>query len=101
MLVASLGTFRRDFILATPFLMQFWLYATPVIYPLSSVPDRWRTLYMLNPMVGVIEGFRNVLLHAGPPPMEALRWSAVITVVLLAVVWPIFRWLSQYFADVI
>jgi lipopolysaccharide transport system permease protein len=99
MLVASLGTFRRDFVFATPFLMQFWLYATPVIYPLSSVPDRWRTLYMLNPMVGVIEGFRNVLLRATPPPLEALSWSAVTTVVILAIVWPVFRWLSQYFAD--
>lgn len=100
MLIASLGTFKRDFVFATPFLMQFWLYATPVIYPLSSVPDRWRTLYMLNPMVGLIEGFRNVLLLASPPPMEALGWSAVTTVLILAIVWPIFQWLSQYFADV-
>jgi lipopolysaccharide transport system permease protein len=99
MLIASLGTFRRDFVFATPFLMQFWLYATPVIYPLSSVPDRWRTLYMLNPMAGVIEGFRNVLLRATPPPLEALSWSAVTTAVILAIVWPVFRWLSQYFAD--
>jgi lipopolysaccharide transport system permease protein len=101
MLIASLGTFKRDFIFATPFLMQFWLYATPVIYPLSSVPDRWRTLYMLNPMVGMIEGFRNVLLRATPPPTEALGWSAGTTIVILAIVWPLFRWLSQYFADVI
>ncbi len=101
MLIASLGTFKRDFIFATPFLMQFWLYATPVIYPLSSVPDRWRTLYMLNPTVGVIEGFRNVLLRASSPPLEALSWSAVMTAVILAIVWPLFRWLSQYFADVI
>ncbi len=101
MLVASLGTFKRDFIFATPFLMQFWLYATPIIYPLSSVPERWRTLYMLNPMVGVIEGFRNVLLQATPPPMEPLSWSAMTTVVILAIAWPVFRWLSQYFADVV
>lgn len=100
MLIASLGTFKRDFIFATPFLMQFWLYATPVIYPLSSVPDRWRTLYLLNPMVGVIEGFRNVLLQATSPPLEALGWSAVTTIALLAVAWPLFRWLSQYFADI-
>jgi lipopolysaccharide transport system permease protein len=101
MLVASLGTFKRDFIFATPFLMQFWLYATPVIYPLSSVPERWRTLYMLNPMVGVIEGFRNVLLRASPPSLEALGWSVAVTAVILAVTWPLFRWLSQYFADVL
>lgn len=101
MFIASLGTFKRDFIFATPFLMQFWLYATPVIYPLSSVPDRWRTLYMLNPMVGVIEGFRNVLIRASAPSLEALGWSVLITSVVLAVTWPIFRWMSQYFADVL
>jgi len=101
MFIASLGTFKRDFIFATPFLMQFWLYATPVIYPLSSVPEQWRTLYMLNPMVGVIEGFRNVLIRASAPPLEALGWSALMTGVVLVITWPIFRWLSQYFADVL
>ena len=101
MLVAGLGTFKRDFIFATPFLMQFWLYASPVIYPLSSVPERWRGLYMLNPMVGVIEGFRNVLLRATSPPLEELGWSAAMTAMILAIAWPLFRWLSQYFADVV
>ena len=99
--IASLGTFKRDFIFATPFLMQFWLYATPIIYPLSSVPERWRRLYLLNPMVGIIEGFRNVLVKASPPPLDALAWSALVTAVILALVWPLFRWLSQYFADVL
>jgi lipopolysaccharide transport system permease protein len=101
MLIAGLGTFQHDFIFATPFLMQFWLYATPVIYPLSSVPERWRGLYMLNPMVGVIEGFRNVLLRATPPSLEALGWSVLTTAAILAITWPSFRWVSQYVADVI
>ena len=101
MFIAGLGTFKRDFIFATPFLMQFWLYATPVIYPLSSVPEKWRTLYMLNPMVGLIEGFRNVLIKASPPSLEALGWSVMVTAVVLIVSWLIFRWLSQYFADVV
>jgi lipopolysaccharide transport system permease protein len=99
--VAALGTFRRDVILATPFLMQFWLYATPIIYPLSSVPERWRTLYMLNPTVGLIESFRNVLVKGMAPPAEALVWSALMTALALAVAWPLFRSLSQYFADVL
>jgi lipopolysaccharide transport system permease protein len=101
MLIASLGTFKRDFIFATPFLMQFWLFITPVIYPLSSVPDRWRGLYMLNPMVGLIEGFRNVLLRATPPSLEVLSRSAVVIALILVVAWPLFRWVSQYFADVV
>jgi lipopolysaccharide transport system permease protein len=100
-LIAGLGTFRKDFIFATPFLTQAWLFVTPVIYPLSTVPEQWRTLYMLNPMVGVVEGFRMVLLKASAPPMEPLLWGALTTAVLLAVAWPVFRWLSGYFADVL
>lgn len=99
--IAALGTFKRDFIIVAPFLMQFWMYATPIIYPLSSVPERLRTLYMLNPMVGVIEGFRNVLAKGIPPSPEALGWGALMTVLVLAVSWPIFRYMSQYFADVL
>jgi lipopolysaccharide transport system permease protein len=100
-MLAGLGTFRKDFIFATPFLTQAWLFATPVIYPLSSVPEAARSLYMLNPMVGVIEGFRNVLLKATAPPADALGWSIVMTAVMLAISWPIFRRLSAYFADVL
>jgi len=101
MLLAGLGTFRKDFIFAVPFLVQTWLFVTPVIYPISSVPDRWYSLYLLNPMVGVIEGFRTVLLKATAPPMEPLLASVAVTTVLLAVSWPAFRRLSAYFADVL
>jgi lipopolysaccharide transport system permease protein len=80
--------------------MQFWLYATPVIYPLSSVPESWRGLYVLNPTVGIIEGFRAVLLRAEAPPLGPLAWSALMTLAVLALTWPLFRWLSRYFADV-
>ncbi len=100
-LLAGLGTFRKDFIFATPFLTQAWLFVTPVIYPLSSVPEKWQSLYMLNPMVGVIEGFRNVLLKASAPPWEPMVSAVVVTTVLLAVSWPLFRKLSAYFADVL
>jgi lipopolysaccharide transport system permease protein len=100
-LIAGLGTFRKDFIFATPFLTQAWLFATPVIYPLNTVPENWRFYYTLNPMVGVIEGFRNVLLKSTAPPTEALGISIVITGVLLAIAWPVFRRLSGYFADVL
>jgi len=58
-------------------------------------------LYMLNPTVGLIEGYRNVLLRAAAPSMEPLGWSVVMTLVFLVLVWPFFRWISQYFADVV
>jgi lipopolysaccharide transport system permease protein len=101
LLIAGLGTFRKDFIFATPFLTQAWLFITPVIYPLSAVPESMRVYYMLNPMVGVIEGFRNVLLKGIPPPMDALGISALAAAALLAISWPVFRRLSAYFADVL
>jgi ABC-type polysaccharide/polyol phosphate export permease len=99
MFIASVGTFRRDIIFATPFLMQFLLYATPVMYSLQSVPERYRLLYSLNPAVGIIDGFRNVLIHGRPPQAEPLIFSAVVTIALLSLSWPIFRKVSQYFSD--
>ncbi|MDQ7782420.1 MAG: ABC transporter permease [Desulfomonilaceae bacterium] len=100
-LLAGLGTFRRDFTFATPFLTQAWLFVTPVIYPLSTVPEKWRYVYMLNPMVGIVEGFRNVLIKGAGPPWEPLVMSVAITGLLLAVCRPLFRRLSEYFADVL
>jgi lipopolysaccharide transport system permease protein len=100
-LLAGLGTFRKDFIFATPFLTQAWLFITPVIYPLSSVPEEWRSIYMLNPMVGVIEGFRAVLIKGQSPELQPLVFSALMMIVILSVSWPLFRKLSDYFADVL
>jgi lipopolysaccharide transport system permease protein len=101
MLIASIGCFRRDIIIATPFIVQIWLFATPVIYPTSSVPEKWSWLYKVNPMVGIIEGFRNVLVKGQSPNLEFLAYSVIITLILLAFAWPVFKWLSQYFADVL
>jgi lipopolysaccharide transport system permease protein len=101
MFLASLGTFRRDLVMAAPFLMQFWLFTSPIMYPLSQVPEKWHSLYLMNPVVGIIEGFRSVLLKASAPPLEPLLWSVVVTLVALGLTWPFFRWMSQYFADVL
>ena len=99
MFIASIGCFKRDIIIATPFIVQIWLFATPVIYPTSSVPQKWVWLYKINPMVGIIEGFRNVLVKGQSPNLELLFYSLVITLFVLIFSWPLFRWLSQYFAD--
>lgn len=101
MFLAAFGTFKRDLVMVAPFLMQFWLFASPIIYPLDDVPEKWRALYMLNPVVGLIEGYRSVLLRAAAPPLEPLAWSLLVTLAILAVTWPLFRWISQYFADVV
>ena len=100
-LLAGLGTFRKDFIFATPFLTQAWLFITPVIYPLSSVPEKWRSIYMLNPMVGVIEGFRSVLIKGQSPEIKPLVLAMVMVILIMSISWPLFRKLSDYFADVL
>lgn len=99
--MASLGTYKRDIIFAIPFLMQFWLLATPIMYPLSEVPERWQFLYSLNPMVGVIEGFRVVIIKATTPDLSLLWVSFLGIGVVWLVAWPLFRYMSQYFADVL
>ena len=60
--LSALASRYRDVRYVVPFLVQFWLFATPVAYPSSLVPEQWRVLYCLNPMVGVVEGFRWALL---------------------------------------
>jgi len=89
----------RDIGVAVPLLLQLWLFATPVIYPLSAVPARWRSFYVLNPMVGVIESFRQVVLKGEPPNMRLLMFSAVVSVILLFVSYLYFKRVEATMAD--
>jgi lipopolysaccharide transport system permease protein len=91
----------RDVGVAVPLLLQLWLFATPVIYPLAAVPARLRPLYMLNPMVGIIENFREVILRGGAPDLRSLITSALISVVLLVVSYLYFKRVEATMADVI
>jgi lipopolysaccharide transport system permease protein len=91
----------RDVGHALPFLIQVWLYASPVAYPESLVPQRWRALYDLNPMVGVISGFRWALLGGGHPDLQAMGLSVAVISILLAGGLVFFRNMERSFADVI
>lgn len=91
----------RDVVHALPFLIQIWLYASPVAYPLSIVPERWRLIYSLNPMVGVIEGFRWALLGDTRPDVTAMIASGVFILAALAGGLIYFRKMERSFADVI
>jgi len=84
-----------------PFLAQFWMYASPVIYPASLVPEQWRLLYALNPMVGVIEGFRWALLGSKSPDFTLMAVSAAAVLVMLVVGVVVFRQMERTFADVV
>ena len=81
--LSALNAIYRDVRYVIPFLVQFWLFASPVAYPSSLVPERWRWLYGLNPMAGVIEGFRWALTGHGQPPDILLGVSTAMVLVLL------------------
>lgn len=81
--LSALNAIYRDVRYVIPFLVQFWLFASPVAYPSSLVPERWRWLYGLNPMAGVIEGFRWALTGHGQPPNMMLAASAGVVLLLV------------------
>lgn len=97
--LSALNVQFRDVRYTLPFLTQLWLFATPIAYPAAIVPERWRTLYGLNPMVGVVEGFRWSLLGVGDPPGPMLAVSAVAGVALLASGAFYFRRMEKAFSD--
>lgn len=98
--LAALNIQYRDIRHAVPFLVQVWMYASPIVYPLSLVPERYRALYALNPMVGVIEGFRSVLLGTGVVEWPAIMVSLVAGSLLLVSGVYYFRRAERVFADV-
>jgi lipopolysaccharide transport system permease protein len=96
---SALGTFRRDIVFVIPFALQFLMLATPIIYPLSKVPQQFQALVSLNPMVGVVEGFRSVVLHGATPDLGLLAVSLTVTALVWLISWPFFRFTSGYYAD--
>lgn len=101
LILSALNVQFRDIRHAIPFLIQFWLFATPIAYPSSLISPPWRTLYGLNPMVGVVEGFRWALLGTDSLTSPMLLVSVLTAVVLLIFGALYFRRMERQFADVI
>lgn len=100
--LSAINVRYRDVRYAVPFLIQVWLFASPVAYASAVIPEQWRGIYELNPMAGVIEGFRWALLGEGaPPPIEAIVVSTTMTIVVLVAGLAYFRRMERTFADVI
>jgi lipopolysaccharide transport system permease protein len=99
--LSALNVQYRDVRYTIGFLTQFWLFATPVAYPSSIVPEQWRWLYGLNPMAGVVEGFRWALLGKADPPGALLAVSVAAVIVLLVGGLHYFRRMEQTFADIV
>jgi len=99
-LTAAWNVKYRDVSIMLPVIVQVWLFVTPIVYPLDIVPARWRSIYSLNPLVGLIEGFRAVLLNRALD-LNALLLSMVITSALVIYALFVFRRMERDFADVV
>lgn len=99
--LSALNVQFRDVRYTVPFLTQFWLFATPIAYPSSLLPDPWRTLYGINPMVGVVEGFRWALLGTDTAPGPIIIVSSCAAMLALITGAFYFRRMERTFADVV
>jgi len=99
--LSALNVEYRDVRYVVPFITQFWLLATPIAYPSSLLHEPWRTIYALNPMVGVVEGFRWALLRSSAAPGPMILVSAGAAVVILITGAFYFRRMEKTFADVV
>jgi lipopolysaccharide transport system permease protein len=99
--LSALNVQFRDVRFTVPFLTQFWLFATPIAYPSSLLSEPWRTLYGINPMVGVVEGFRWALLGAETAPGPIIVVSALVALASLVGGAFYFRRMEKTFADVV
>lgn len=99
--LSALNVQYRDVRFTIPFLTQFWLFATPIAYPSSLIPEKWRALYGLNPMAGVVEGFRWALLGKEEGPGLLLVVSGIVVVAMLVGGLYYFRRMEKTFADVV
>ncbi|MGD0774086.1 MAG: ABC transporter permease [Candidatus Solibacter sp.] len=99
--LSALNVMFRDVRYTMPFLTQLWMFATPIAYPSSLLPEPWRTIYGLNPMAGVVEGFRWALLRTKTAPGPMLVVSALVSLALLASGAFYFRRTERTFADTV
>jgi lipopolysaccharide transport system permease protein len=99
--LSALNVRYRDVGYTVPFLIQIWMFLSPVVYPVSMIPERYRLLYSLNPMVGVIEGFRWALLGKASPDFSVMAVSAVVVAMLLAGGLVFFKNMERTFADIV
>lgn len=99
--LSALNVQFRDVRYTVPFLTQLWMFATPIAYPSSLLPEQWRTLYALNPMVGVIEGFRWALLGTDTAPGAMVLVSAIAALAIFVGGMFYFRRMERTFADTV
>ena len=100
-LLSSLTTKYKDLKFAMGFVIQLWMYASPIVYPLSQVPEKYRTLYVLNPMVSIVESFRYAFLGSGAIRMDHILISWAVTIVCLVAGIILFSKIEKTFMDTV
>jgi len=98
---SAINVYYRDVKYALPLLIQVWMFASPVIYSISVVPERLRTFYFLNPMAGIIDSYRNVLVKGIPPDFHYLGIAAAGSIILFILCYLYFKRIEMTFADVV
>jgi lipopolysaccharide transport system permease protein len=101
MWLSALNVKYRDIRYAIPFLIQLWMFASPIIYPISLLPEKWRWLLMLNPLTGIIQNFRIALFGNQAFEWKSLGISALMTVIILGYSVFSFKRMERHFADIV
>lgn len=101
LITSAVQVYYRDVGHALPLLMQLWMFASPVAYPLSSVPEWLKPIYLVNPMAGIIDGYRSALLHGTAPNLAYFGVAAVVLPVVVSGAYLFFKRAERSFADVI
>lgn len=98
---SAINVYYRDVRYALPLIIQLWMYASPIVYPVSIVPERYRAIYMLNPMAGIIDSYRRVILKGLPPDFFYLGIAFLSAAILFFAAYSYFKYVEMNFADII
>lgn len=101
LIASAVNVFYRDVRFVIPLVLQLWMYATPIIYPLSLVPERYRALYMMNPMADLIESYRAVTLNGQLPDLTYFVSAAIMSLLIFILGYRYFKQVEWKFADII
>jgi lipopolysaccharide transport system permease protein len=102
LLLSAFTVLYRDVRHVLPLVIQIWMFVTPILYPVSVVPPRWRTWYLaLNPMAVIIDGYRRAVVQGSPPHLPYLALAAVVSTALVWMGYKYFKYLEREFADIV
>lgn len=101
LLTSALNVFYRDVQVIVNLVLTVWMFITPIIYPISLIPDNYRSIYMINPMTGILDNYRRVLLQGGSPDYSTLLYTGTISILFFLLSYWYFKKVEMRFADVL